>query len=98
MTPADREALDDHTGALRSLEAAMRAQMPLLLAALPQVLGLDDLRARWHLSAAQVTALLHEHAGYRGHAGMRLRVPIEVALRLDAIAKATASVALRDVA
>lgn len=93
MTPVDRQVLDDHTGALRSLEAAMREQMPLLLAALPQVLGMDDLRHRWHLSQDGVSALLAEHAGYCGARGQRVRVPIEVVLRLDPIAKAAAALA-----
>jgi len=55
---------------------------------LPQVLGMAELRARWRLSEDAVAAVLAEHAGYQGARGQRVRVPIEVVLRLDQLAKA----------
>lgn len=92
MTPADRQALQDHAAALRAHEAALRQSTAVQLATLPQVLGMAELRTRWHLSEDAVAAILAEHAGYQGARGQRVRVPIEVALRLDRIAKAGCSV------
>jgi hypothetical protein len=92
VTPADRQVLQDHTAALRAHESALRAAAAVQLAALPQVFGLAELRARWHASDERVAAILTEHAGYVGARGQRMSVPVEVVLRLDPIAKAACAV------
>jgi hypothetical protein len=91
MTPADRQ-VHEHAAALRAHEAVLRESTAVQLALLPQVLGMVELRTRRHLSEDVVVAALDEHAGYRGTRGQRVRVPINVVLRLDRIAKAGCSV------
>lgn len=87
MTPADRDSLDAMASALRSHDQAMRQALPILMAGLPQLWSADQLRARWNMGRDQLAAFLAEHAGYRGAPGKPISIPVEVVLRLDAIAK-----------
>lgn len=87
MSPADRDALDANTAALRSHDQAMRMALPVLMAGLPQLWDAKALRARWNMGINHLPAFLHEYAGYRGASGKPVSIPVEVVLRLDPIAK-----------
>ena len=87
MTPADRQAIDDNTAALRSHDRALRMLAPIWMAQMPQLISGETLRQRWNMGRDLLTAFLEQYAGYRGAPGKPISIPIEVVLRLDAIAK-----------
>lgn len=87
MTPADRTAMDAMAAALRSHDQALRMAVPVMLAALPQLMNGETLRQRWNMGRDTLQAFLEQYAGYRGAPGKGISIPIEVVLRLDPIAK-----------